>query len=102
VKTELAKVLASLTRNMLESLLAFRLGIHQTEASTLRQGHLKRYSIERLIVFATRLGCDVEIRVGPPQYTLHAGPRTGRLAPGHQGAIHVVDDTQGRAAGLFR
>ena len=87
---------------MPECLVSWRLRIYQPEASTLRSGQLESFSVERLIVFATRLGCDVEIHVGPPQSAPPCGHRTGRLAPGPQGAIRAVDDTEGRAAGLFR
>lgn len=101
VKTDLSRILASLTRDMSVWLMAMRLRVDQPKASALRDGRLEIFSVERLMVFATRLGCDVEIRVRPPPYYLHRGPRTGRWTP-HRGTISVIDDTEGRAAGLFR
>lgn len=101
VRTDLALILARLTREMTVWGMARRLLIDQPKASTLRYGRVESFSAERLIVFATRLGCDVEIRVHPPPYFPHPGPRTGRWTP-HQGTIRVVDDTAGRAVGCFR
>ena len=64
------------------------------------QGGIETHA-RRLYPLLARLGCDVEIRVRPPPHYLHKGPRTGRLTP-HRGTIRVFDDTDGRAAGLFR
>jgi len=41
------------------------LGIDQPKVSALLRGHFRGYSQERLIVFLTRLGMDVEIVVKP-------------------------------------
>lgn len=78
VRTDLAQVLLSLTRDMSVWFMALRLRIDQPKASALRHGRLEILSVERLMVLATRLGCDVEIRVNPPPRSLLRGPRPGR------------------------
>lgn len=62
-KAELAvKIIAEIERRRLtQSRAAAILGIDQPKVSALKQGRLSGFSIERLVRFLLRLGCDVEI-----------------------------------------
>lgn len=64
-KAELAvKIIAEIERRRLtQSRAAAILGIDQPKVSALKQGRLSGFSIERLVRFLLRLGCDVEITV---------------------------------------
>ena len=64
-KAELAaKIIAEIQRRRLtQSQAAAILGIDQPKVSALNQGKLSGFSIERLVRFLLRLGCDVEITV---------------------------------------
>jgi predicted XRE-type DNA-binding protein len=48
-------------------------GISQPEVSRMFKGHLREYSIDRLMGFLTSFGCDVEIVVKPHKKTGKAG-----------------------------
>ena len=65
-------------RKLTQKAAAQLLGIDQPRVSKLLRGHLKDYSIERLMLFLVRLGHDVEISVH----------ERGRAH--HRGHLHVV------------
>ena len=55
-------------------------GIRQPHVSDLVRYRLDRFSVERLINFLTRLGRDVEIRIGPRR----AGMRRSTVKVHHE------------------
>ena len=52
-------------RELAQDRTAVLLGIRQPHVSDLVRYRLNRFSVERLMEFLTRLGKDVEIRIGP-------------------------------------
>jgi len=56
-----------------QSVAAGVLGIDQPKVSKLLRGHFAEYSVERLLSFLTRLGCDVKIEVADHAQTRRPG-----------------------------
>lgn len=68
-------------RKLTQAKAAELLGIMQPHVSDLARYRLNRFSVERLIQFLTRLGKDVEIRIGTrPPRRARSGVRVLHLA----------------------
>ena len=83
IRTELANSILNMASRMTSSLLAVRIRLDPPKVAALRNGRLEIFSIERLMLLATRLGHDVEITVRPHP---REGHRRSRL-----GMVRVVD-----------
>ena len=64
-------------RRLTQSVAAALLGINQPKVSALKCYKLDGFSVERLMVFLTELGSDIEIRISPAK---RAASRAGRIS----------------------
>lgn len=95
VREDLAAIIGHLTSHASWLRLAHLLQIEESKACKLRNGTLKEFSVERLVIFLTRIGCDVEIRVTGPAHEWRPGPHGDRLTvQPRRGSVVVADNTQ--------
>ena len=64
-------------RRLTQSVAAALLGINQPKVSALRRYKLDGFSVERLMVFLTELGSDIEIKISPAK---RATSRAGQIS----------------------
>ncbi|HEX7121893.1 MAG TPA: hypothetical protein VF178_05925 [Gemmatimonadaceae bacterium] len=93
VKDDLGAVLRHLTERDNFIRAAGELQCCDYEACFIQKGKLTVFSAERLLVFLTRLGCDLEIRILPRRYHWAPGPFGREVMRPAPGAVKVVDLT---------
>lgn len=82
--------------------LARALQVDENKACTLRNGNLSLFSERRLLIFLTRLGCDIEIRVFAPCYDWIITPHGTRAEVALPGIVEVHDFTGDPLSGMAR
>lgn len=75
LKADLAFCLNELisTAGVSQTEIAHQLGATQPKVSALRNYRLRGFSAERLMQYLTRLGCDLEVRIGPTRIGKEGG-----------------------------
>jgi predicted XRE-type DNA-binding protein len=78
LKVEIAHAISATicSRNLTQAAAGKIIGVDQAKVSALLRGRLTGFSVERLVLFLTELGRDVEIRIS-------------RSHSGHKGAVRV-------------
>lgn len=71
----IAKIIKS--EKMTQAAAADRLGVSQPDISKMLRGHFEAYSLDRLMLMLTKLGCNVTIKVDEPTKPTK---RSGRIA----------------------
>jgi hypothetical protein len=85
-RARIARAITSLCAPYNPYVMADRMRLRQPQFSELARGRLTRFSFERLLLYITRLGHDVEITLRP------AAPLTGLRRPRH-GRIVIRDES---------
>lgn len=87
-KAEVASAITSIIREraLTQTAAARELGVHQARISAITRGRLDDFSLERLLVFARRLGQDIEITWGPNPEPDHEGRLVARRRAGELAA----------------